>query len=366
MNSMQWSVALLGGLVVVGVLVYNWWAMRRAQPRQATPNKPSKGNKAKTASGPAMEPVMDDGMLAEGLAPSAKTEPSFEAGDDLGLVDLPSMSLASEAVLDTLIDSVVPVSVSGPVSGDAVLAAMPATRRVGSKTLVVECQGDDGEWERPQPERRYQAVQVGLQLANRSGAINNIEFSEFVAKVQHLADALGGAPDFPDMLSEVARAKELDQFASAHDAQLGLVLRAKGAAWSVGFVHHHTSALGLIAGSVPGRMVLPASDPEQAPLVTLRFDTQAALDDDHDAALRELRLILDVPHVARDEQPFEHMVEIALKLAETMEADIVDDVGQPLPEASLVQIGQELAKLYDALDQRDLSAGSVLARRLFS
>ncbi len=363
MNSMQWSVAILGGLVVVGVLAYNWWAMRRAQPRQATPNKSSA--KAGAERQVAVEPVLDDAGLMGSDASSSAVEPGFDAVSDAALVDLPPVQLATEAVLDSLIDSVVPVALSGPVSGDAVLAAMPATRRVGSKTLVVECQGDDGLWERPQPAHRYQAMQVGLQLANRSGAINNIEFSEFVSKVQTLADTLGGAPDFPDMLSEVARAKELDQFASAHDAQLGLVLRAKGAAWSVGFVHHHTAALGLIAGAVPGRLVLPASTGE-APLVTMRFDTQAALDDDQDAALRELRLILDVPHVPRDEQPFEHMVEIALKLAETMGADIVDDVGQALPESSLVQIGQELAKLYDALDQRDLSAGSVLARRLFS
>jgi hypothetical protein len=360
MNSMQWSVAILGALVVVGVLVYNAWAMRRAQPRQAVPKA-----KSKSAPQAQVEPLLDD-LAPAGSAdePGSEGLTSVAPGDDLS--GLSARSPATEAVLDALIDSVVPVALASPVSGDAVLAAMPATRRVGSKTLVVECQGDDGEWERPQTERRYQAMQVGLQLANRSGAINNIEFSEFVAKVQHLADALGGAPDFPDMLAEVARAKELDQFASAHDAQLGLVLRAKGAAWSVGFVHHHAAAAGLIAGAVPGRMVLPAAQPDHPPLLNLRFDTQAALDDDHDAALRELRLVLDVAQVSRDEQPFEHMCELARRLAEVLDAEVVDDGGSPLPEPTLVQIGQELQQLYDALDQRELSAGSVLARRLFS
>ena len=45
-----------------------------------------------------------------------------------------------------------------------------------------------------------------MQLANRTGALNEIEFSEFVAKVQRFADALGATPDVPDMLQEVARA----------------------------------------------------------------------------------------------------------------------------------------------------------------
>ena len=37
------------------------------------------------------------------------------------------------------------------------------------------------------------------------GALNEIEFSEFVLKIQHFSDAINGAPEFPDMLDEVAR-----------------------------------------------------------------------------------------------------------------------------------------------------------------
>jgi hypothetical protein len=358
MSNMQWSVALLGAAVLVAVLAYNWWSTRRAQPRHATPLN-SSSRKA------GIEPSLEGSEFTP-----QSTEGSADFVDDIEHSEhgftLPSLHLAADSVLDALIDAVVPIALSTEVSGDAVLAAMPNTRRVGSKSLVVEGQGDDGEWERVQPGHRYKALQAGLQLANRSGAINNIEFSEFVAKIQSMADALGGAPDFPDMLSEVARAKELDQFASQHDAQLGVCLKARGAAWSLGFIQHHASAQGLIAGSVPGKMVLPSSQPDMPALVTLRYDTQAALDDDQDAALRDLRLVLDVPHVARDEQAFEQMCTIAARLAETLDAQVVDDVGQPLPEATLVQIGVELRELYDALDQRDLSAGSELARRLFS
>jgi hypothetical protein len=52
---------------------------------------------------------------------------------------------------------------------------------------------------------------------------------------------MGGAPEFPEMLDEVARARELDQFASAHDAQLGFTLRARSAAWSPGYVQQHAA-----------------------------------------------------------------------------------------------------------------------------
>ena len=35
-----------------------------------------------------------------------------------------------------------------------------------------------------------------MQLANRSGALNDIEYSEFVIKAQAFADVLNGAPRF--------------------------------------------------------------------------------------------------------------------------------------------------------------------------
>ena len=85
-----------------------------------------------------------------------------------------------------------------------------------------------------------------------------------------------------------------------------------------------------------------------------------------DGSLRELRLILDVPQVNRSEEPFDQLCRVALELASAMDADLVDDVGQPLNPELLAQIGVELNSLYDALDERDLSAGSDLARRLFS
>ena len=49
-----------------------------------------------------------------------------------------------------------------------------------------------------------------------------------------------------------------------------------------------------------------------------------------------------------------------------MDAAVVDDNGQPLSAAGFESIGQELDRLYEALEARDLAAGSPAARRLFS
>jgi FtsZ-interacting cell division protein ZipA len=270
--------------------------------------------------------------------------------------------------LDALIDVIAAVEIDHPVSGDAALQAMPATRRVGSKLFNVEgLNADTGLWEQPRNGLRYSAFQSGVQLANRTGPLNEIEFSEFVTKTQNFADAINGAPEFPDMLEEVARARELDNFASAHDAQLSFTLKATKAAWSPGYVHQNAARLGFIAGVLPGRMVVPANVHGLPPILGLTFDSQAAMSEDPtQSAIYELTLSLDVPQVDRKEEPYARMIQTAYELARVMDGAISDDNGQPLSETAIGAIARDLLALYDTLDARDLSAGSPQARRLFS
>ena len=112
---------------------------------------------------------------------------------------------------------------------------------------------------------------------------------------------------------------------------------------------------------------VPAATAGLPPLLSLTFDTQAAMADDPAlSAVRECTLSLDVPQVARGEQPFERLQQAAQMLAEQMDGLITDGSGQVLSTELMQQIGQDLQQLYDALDSRELSAGSPQARRLFS
>jgi FtsZ-interacting cell division protein ZipA len=270
--------------------------------------------------------------------------------------------------LDALIDVIAAVEIDSPISGDAAIAALPTTRRVGSKLFNVEgLNADTGLWEQPRHGLRYSAFQSGVQLANRTGPLNEIEFSEFVTKTQNFADAINGSPEFPDMLEAVARARELDNFASAHDAQLSFTLKATKAAWSPGYVHQNAARLGFIAGVLPGRMVVPAPVHGLPAILGLTFDSQAAMSEDPtQSAIYELTLSLDVPQVDRKEEPYARMIQTAYELARVMDGAISDDNGRPLSETAIGAIARDLLALYDRLDERDLSAGSPQARRLFS
>ncbi len=363
MSSLQVGLAVAGGLILGGVIAYNTWSARRNEPRQAQPDVPP------PATGERVEPTIDGGASAttSGGPPDA-IEPSFDTPS--GLQPLGPLPVPEKRPrLDALIDVIAPIALDGRVvSGDALLAALPATRRVGSKPFAVEAQNErTGEWQHPVAGQRYTALQAGVQLANRTGALNEIEYSEFVVKAQRYADAVGGAPELPEMLHEVARARELDQFAGEHDAQLGFTLRARGAAWSPGFIHQQAARLGFVAGAMPARMVLPASEPGLPPVLDLSFDAQAALSEDPaHSAIKEITLNLDVPQVHRNEQPFARLRDAAFALAEAMDGVITDDAGQLLRPEMIDTIGADLERLYDTLEQHDLAAGSPQARRLFS
>ncbi len=357
MSSLQLSLAAIGALTVGAVVVYNYWTSRKNIPRQADSHR----ERLQESVSHAIEPVLDADPALPGRSNELR-EPVFK--DTFSHLNQPDR----KTQLDALIDVLAAIEVDQPVSGDAALAALPTTRRVGTKLFFVEgFVHASGQWEALAPGRRYSAFQAGVQLANRVGALNNIEFSEFVVKTQAFADDVGGSVSFSDMLEEVARARELDQFASVHDAQLSFTLCARSAAWSPGYIHQHAARLGFVPGAIPGRMVLPAAVQGLPAVLSLTFDTHAAMAEERDlTAIRSFALSLDVPQTARQEQPYVRLREAAVALASQMEGVVTDGEGLVLSESTLDQIGMDLEQLYDALDARELSAGSPQARRLFS
>ncbi|TYK68694.1 cell division protein FtsZ [Comamonas sp. Z3] len=296
----------------------------------------------------AVEPVLTDAPLAVSIPPASSVE--------------------RRGHLDALIDAIAPVTVAQIVPGEVALQAQPSTRRAGNKPFAIEgINQESRQWEPLQTGQRYLGFQAGVQLANRTGALNEIEFSEFVTKVQRFADALGAMADVPNMLNEVSRARELDQFASEHDAQLSFMLRARQASWSAGYVQQNAQRLGFVITPMPGRMVLASPIQGLPPVLVLNYDPQAAMGDDLDqSVVREFLLSLDVAQVPRGQQPFARLRQVAEQLCQTMDGVLCDQNGYLLPVSALDPIQHDLELLYDKLDSAELSAGSLLARRLFS
>ena len=338
------ALVLLAVLALAALAAHGLWSTRRARPRralaEATPVAPER-----------VEPTLGD-------------MPAGEAG---AAAPLPAVPRRAGARIDALIDAIATLALEAPASGEMLLAHLPSSRRAGSKPFIVEgLNATTGDWEALSLGQRYGELQAGVQLANRSGALNEIEYSEFVQKLQAFADAINAVPDFPDMLDVVARARELDAFANPHDATLSVLLRANSVAWSVGYIQQCAQRHGFVPGALAGRLVQPADEEGAPPVLVLAFDAQAALAEDAAmAAVRELTLLLDVAQTPESVEPFAAWHAAIRALADDMDATAVDDQGRPLTLQHFAAIHEELNKLYRALESRDMAAGTAVARRLF-
>lgn len=342
--SLTWALATLGAVLLLAVLAHGWWTTRKAAPLRADAER--------DLLTPRVEPALEQGGAGvAGVIATAEPRP-----------------IRRVARIDALIDAIATLALEAPISGEFILAQLPTTRRAGSKPFSVEgLDANSGEWTAVQPDARYSELQAGVQMASRSGALNDIEYSEFVQKVQAFADNVGATPDFPDMLEVVARARELDALAGPLDAQLTVTLRSTSVAWSVGYIQQIAARHGFVAGALPGRLVMPSAEEGAPPVLVLSVDAQAALaDDPQRASVRECVLMLDVPQTEERAEPFPAWHSAAKALADDMGAELVDDQGQPVNLHAFAAIGQELGTLYRQLEALDLAAGTPAARRLFS
>ncbi|MDQ0139551.1 cell division protein ZipA C-terminal FtsZ-binding domain-containing protein [Cupriavidus necator] len=274
------------------------------------------------------------------------------------------------AVVDPLIDCIVPLHLERKASGDRILPLTGRLRRAGTKPVHIEgLRAEANAWEPVTAGHQYEDLQVGVQLANRGGPLNALEFSEFVTAVESLAESLDASADLPDMAETVANARELDGFAAGCDVQLGVNVISDGAPWSAAYVQNVATQDGLVLSRDGTRFIRYQANAEgvQRPLFTLEFgDTNFLRDDLTVKAGRQITLLLDVPVADQAARPFKTVCEYGHTLAQRMGAQLVDDNMRPLTEASFVAIFSQLETLYNKLEARGMPAGSSVALRLFS
>ncbi|WP_373377828.1 cell division protein ZipA C-terminal FtsZ-binding domain-containing protein [Cupriavidus nantongensis] len=274
------------------------------------------------------------------------------------------------AVVDPLIDCIVPLHLERKASGDRILPLTGRLRRAGTKPVHIEgLRAEANAWEPVTAGHQYEDLQVGVQLANRGGPLNALEFSEFITAVESLAESLDASADLPDMGETVANARELDAFAAACDVQLGVNVISDGAPWSAAYVQNVATQDGLVLSRDGTRFIRYQANAEgvQRPLFTLQFgDTNFLRDDLTVKAGRQITLLLDVPVADQGAKPFKTVCEYGHTLAQRMGAQLVDDNMRPLTEASFVAIFNQLEALYQKLEARGMPAGSPVALRLFS
>lgn len=346
----------IGGTIVVGVITYNKW----------------QEYKAKKSVEKAFSSEHDDVLMAPGSPGTVRSEPTLS--DDLPLgadASAESQAVGSgvavenlistperELPVDELIDCPVTLVLGGPVRGDKLLPKLQSLRHVGNKPVHFIGQREDGAWEAISHGGIYHGIKAGVQLANRTSALNEIEYSELITRLRQIADDIDAELDVPDMADVMTTARTLHQFVTEFDAQLSVNVQSNAAPWALHTLLAALARQGFDARP-DGRLVMP--DGEGGVLFSL--STNAALTDE---TTSRLTLLLDVPRVAKKRDGFGAMIGCARMLAGRLNGTVVDDSSQPLSDDALQSIAEQVDEFYGHMETANVPAGSTRALRLFS
>ncbi|NRR31516.1 cell division protein [Oxalobacteraceae bacterium] len=377
MTDLQMSLIGAGGVFIVGVFSYNKWQEYKAKKsvERAFSNDHDDvlmrtGDAPPQRHEPRHEPTRQEPSFSlDPVAPvhagasAESTAASAEAGDDTasmqprGAAITPAAEQAT-ALVDPLIDCLLPLALEGAARGEKILPALQTLRMVGNKPVHYIGLHVNGDWEPIVHGGVYTKLQGGVQLASRSTALNELEYSELVTRLRAMADEIGAEPEIPDMIEVMAEARNLHRFVSGHDAQLGVNLQSNGAPWAIATLLGALEKQGFDVRP-DGRYVMP--DGEGSFLFSLSTNVTLA-----EETTSRLTLLLDVPCVTPARDGFGAMVACARSLVGRLDATIVDDYNQPLSDSALGEIAGQVQDFYAEMDAADIPAGSTRALRLFS
>ncbi|WP_338849872.1 cell division protein ZipA C-terminal FtsZ-binding domain-containing protein [Massilia sp. W12] len=360
MTDLQLTLIAGGAVAVVAVFSYNKWQEVRARK---SVERAFAGNPDDVLMQPRQEPEMDlqpHAVPAQHAPASAQAHTAAEEGgaSELASELAPKAKPKPELPIDKLIDCVIKMSMEAPMRAEKLLPVLQHLRHVGNKPVHYCGLRVDGDWEPIVYGGQYAELKVGVQMASRATAMNELEYSELVTRLRQLGDEIGAEADIPDMIDVMARARSLHQFVLEHDAQLGINLASNGAPWAMNTLLLALEKQGFDVRP-DGRFVM--KDGAGGNLFSLSTNVTVAAD-----TTSRLTLLLDVPCVAPEKDPFGAMTACAHSLAQRLDASIVDDSNQILSDAQLQEIAGQVQAFYIEMQGSQIPAGSTRAQRLFN
>lgn len=366
MTDLQASLMAIGGAIVVGVITYNKWqefkakkSVQRAFSSEhddvlMNPSRPDNDQADER-----QEPTLGEPLVTNSAAGTGAAETASEAATP---AETPAPAkpqpVQRELPVDELIDCMINFAFDAPVRGDRLLPKLQGLRHVGNKPVHFIGQLEDGSWDVVAHGAIYYALRAGVQLANRSNPLNEIEYSELIMRLRQIADEIDAEPEVPDMADVMNTARSLHQFIAEYDAQLSVNVQSKGAPWAINTLLSALERQGFDLRP-DGRLVMPDGDSG----VLFSLSTNVSLAEE---TTSRLTLLLDVPRVAPSRDGFGAMTACARMLAARLDGTVVDDGNQPLSAETLKEIGEQVAQFYGQMETANVPAGSTRARRLFS
>ena len=398
MTSLQLGLIAAGAALVVGVVVYNWLQERRVRRRieESKRSAASTPRDVARAGGDRIEPTLPavagsvaipENALREDAVAEARNadyEPPLaihaRIASDLeveGMAPPPTRAavlgparkpaaLRGSPQPDPDIECIVTVQPVRPIVAGALAAGLHA--RLGRPLRWFARRDAEQPWQALAADTAGEFTEVAacLLLANRVGAASKPMLDAFVRLVADLAATLPAAFAAPDIEAETARAETLDRICADLDVQIGLTVlktdgttiagtRLRGIAEAAGFRLVEGGRFDWIqeeTGAVLFSLQNYRSEPFTADTLRLTSTPGAVF-------------VLDVPRVSEPVRVYDQMKLAARRMAQTLDATLVDDNRRVLDDGALNAIRDQVRNTTAALREVHIEPGSPRALALF-
>ena len=360
MNDMQLSLLAIGLGAIVLVVIYNRWLERKHRKLHA-PDQPVAADVAPVAIDADGERVVSSGERQEPMWDH--DSPVADAVDDSPTLSDAPLGVTSEMPMpepvaalteaESWVDAIATLRFYEPRSAGSIRETLS---QMGVERFDrVEFYTADA-WHRAEmlpADALVSNLRSRLQLASRRGPVSADLLHTWIRSLESLAQMLSAGLSVESEAKLIERATNLDAFCVRVDTLISLNLKPREDA-AVAFAKLSGAADGLgLVGAYPAYAKAGVDD---------AVDFQVIADVDRGL----VSLILDFPQVLRPDAVVSTMFDLARGLAANLEADIVDDAGQPLTEAGMALLVNQVVRLNAVLQAQGIEPGSPLARRLFS
>ena len=372
-SDFQWALGGVAAAIIAVVIVYNRWQESKYKRR---------AERAFSADHP---DVLIDGPAAattSGAAPAIsreRVEPRFEVMPDDDADELTPIGGLSAHGISTLarqlpvlhaeIDSIALVLADTPIESKQYELVVEQSKRLGTG---VRWEGlASGLWQPitlPALEA-FRELRAGIQLADRRGAIDTMALTTFNDMVAQFAAKIGAVSQREDVDVAMARAQRVDTFCADTDIEIAVnVIGKSGVTFAVTKVRGLAESSGMSALE-SGEYVL--RDEHGNVLVTLRN-----IEPGEPAGIKRaggvsgyltgLTFALDVPRTVDADRVFERMFVLALKFADVLQGEVVDDNKKILTANGRKVITDTIVHIMAKMEAQSISPGGSVALRLYA
>lgn len=368
-SDFQWALVGIAGLIIVAVIVYNHW--QEAKYKKHAEHAFSSDHRDVL--------LHDPGQRADRVEPQLGTMPPLHVSDDdlMGFdsptVDEPIMPRSAvdpqSPGINAQIDTVALLLADSPVLPEQFWPTVQQSQRVSKRIIWEGLVG--GLWQPIDAQNAderdgFRELRAGLQLASRSGMVDTNTLHAFNEMMVAFAQSIGAVSQREDIELATARSQAVDAFCADSDIEIAVnIIGKNGATFAT------TKVRGLAESS--GLEPLDSGEYEMRDELGHTLFTLRNLNADEPPGIRRagayltgLTFALDVPRTAKPGSEFERMMALALRFADTLQGDVVDDNRKLLTANGRKVIAETIAGIAGQMQAKGVVPGSSAALRLYS